>query len=303
MFVRTSPVRLSLACLALIACGCVELSRLWPAPEALPAPAELASPVPGIEKRIERVVNRGLGVPAEEFAARLRAEVDAIARERGSLSLARAEAVLHAGIALAEPGSFAEAKPFLVKRLELCERLLGELHRETAFALADLGVVEDELAGDAFSVEAESLFRRSLAVRSQVLGEAHDETAGSKLRLAALLTHAERRDAKALAEAGVLADEASAVFAKPLPDPDTIWAREVAGHVALLAGDPAHALEILEPVIAFSRSDFFSQVVTLDAHRSYVRALRALGRDADALEIERQLPSIAERSGASELGD
>jgi hypothetical protein len=109
-----------------------------------------------------------------------------------------------------------------------------------------------------------------------------------------LLTHAERRDERALTEASVLASEARSVLAKPLPDPDTIWASEVDGEVALQQGQPARALGILAPLIAFEPADLVDRLVfgaqTRAARRSYAQALRALGRDAEAAAIEEELP-------------
>jgi hypothetical protein len=95
------------------------------------------------------------------------------------------------------------------------------------------------------------------------------------------------------------------VFKEPLPDRDAIWTSEVAGHVALLQGDAARALEILKPVISYAPApdDFAFELMTIDARKTAARALRALGRETEAMLLEETLPLRVERSGSPRLGD
>lgn len=261
----------------------------------LPAPLELAAPTAGVKERFARVADEELTDAALDQI--LLTRVAEVASKHGEASLAHAEAELEASLVLCERSRCDLALPYLAGRLARVEALLGTQHRETAMALADLAVARREAPGvdGKPDAEAEALYRRALAIRRQVLGASHEETAGSELFLARELLRDGRRDAQSIREAKDLAARALASFEvlREFPHADLLSALEAAGHVALLEGDYARAEALLRRVAELPTDDMALLGLTTEARQIYADALRGLGRGEEAARLEAKWQSAA----------
>jgi len=96
-----------------------------------------------------------------------------------------AQLLARAGYYLYHRIRYAEAKPLILRALNIRQVTLGPDHPDTAFSFNDLGVLS-RVQGD-LNKEAEPLLRRALAIREKTLVPDHPDTAISLNNLAILL--------------------------------------------------------------------------------------------------------------------
>lgn len=129
------------------------------------------------------------------------------------------------GILLVDQGRGSEARPLFDQALRIYDEVFGSMNPHSAMVLTNLGNLHFHEGPDEQS--AEECFRRALAIREEVSGPVHNETAGALVSLADLLA-GRREDALARK----LYDRAIAIYEDVFGDDhaDTALARNNLGN-------------------------------------------------------------------------
>jgi hypothetical protein len=156
--------------------------------------------------------------PIEEHLDTLESTIVTIVETHGDHSLEAVEALQETAALLANKSHWDLALPFMERALVLSREVLGQDHRETAYALHDVALILTNIAPDRYDPRAEILFRGAVDVRRQRAGVDHPVTAASEAQLAWQLMLGSKwevlpyRKYPMLAEAEQLALHAQRVF-------------------------------------------------------------------------------------------
>jgi non-specific serine/threonine protein kinase/serine/threonine-protein kinase len=184
---------------------------------------------------------------------------------------------------LDDEGRFAESGPLYLRALAITEKVYGPKHPNLAMILNNLGV---EYWAQQRLDEAAAVWERALAIDEAVYGPDNIETGYPVLNLG--LVAAKKGD---LAQAKARLRRAQAIFVPKVGPNDQVlgWLDWGLGLVARAEGRYDDACRLFARALA-------SRVATLPAGhrdlletaRDYAAALRAVGRDAEALAIDAQ---------------
>ncbi|MFO0872943.1 MAG: tetratricopeptide repeat protein [Phycisphaerales bacterium] len=200
--------------------------------------------------------------------------------------------------ALTHAGRHEEAVPLYERVVQGVRTIRGERRARTALALSNLG---SALMTVGRLDEASALLEEALSIRRERLGDAHPTTEQS-LRLLGELRIRQGRSAEAV---DLLEHVLEARTARHLvDDPESLALGCSLGVAQIGAGDPAAAVSTLQAtadraaIVAGPDDD-----LALEPRRHLARALRALGRQAEAEPIARDVWMRLAARGTSSMGD
>jgi len=166
---------------------------------------------------------------------------------------------------LYEQVDYAAARPLYEQALTVYERVLGEVHPDTARCLHGLGQVLMKLGDEA---QARSLLERALSIQKQVIGHEHPDTAGSLHTLGEL-----RFDQGDFKEGTALLDQAFKLRQRTLgaKHPDTLESMALLALMLARQGNRTEAERLLIQALSLCERGLG------EYHRITARVLNGLG--------------------------
>jgi hypothetical protein len=190
------------------------------APDPIPPPTEIGPRIEAVRDIVRRNESAlAASSSAEGQLSVLEEALTEIARRYGRLSVESVQGLTETAALLAQEEHWDLAIPFMERSLALSREVYGLNHRETAYALHDVGYLLALNEPGKYLLRAELLFRGALRVRRAQAGADHPETAATEAQLAwqLLLGGAHEslayRRGSMLREAEQLADHAHSVLA------------------------------------------------------------------------------------------